>query len=130
MPTDDQLSERINRNLPVWTRPELSVLVCYSKVMLKEALLEADLLSEPWLARSVNRAFPQQLIDRYQQAVAQHQLSHEIAATQLANDLVDRMGFSFFFRQIESTGASSGDVIRAYTIVINIFGIDKLSQSI
>ena len=130
LPTDDQLSERINRNLPVWTRPELSVLVCYSKVMLKEALLEADLLSEPWLARSVNRAFPQQLIDRYPQAVAQHQLSHEIAATQLANDLVDRMGFSFFFRQMESTGASSGEVIRAYTIVINILGIDKLWQSI
>ena len=130
LPTDDQLSERINRNLPVWNRPELSVLVCYSKVMLKEALLEADLLSEPWLARSVNRAFPQQLIDRYPQAVAQHQLSHEIAATQLANDLVDRMGFSFFFRQMESTGASSGEVIRAYTIVINILGIDKLWQSI
>jgi glutamate dehydrogenase len=57
LPTDDQLSERINRNKPVWTRPELSVLVCYSKVMLKEALLEADLLSEPWLAKSIDKAF-------------------------------------------------------------------------
>ena len=130
LPSDDQLSERINRNLPVWTRPELSVLICYSKVMLKEALLEADLLSEPWLARSVNRAFPQQVIDKYPDAVAQHQLRHEIAATQLANDLVDRMGFSFFFRQMESTGASAGEVIRAYTMVINILGIDKLWQTI
>ena len=130
LPTDDQLSERINRNLPVWTRPELSVLVCYSKVMLKEALLEVDLLSEPWLASSVNRAFPQQVIDKYPAAVAEHQLRHEIAATQLANDLVDRMGFSFFFRQMESTGASAGEVIRAYSIVINILGIDQLWQSI
>jgi glutamate dehydrogenase len=130
LPTDDQLSERINRNLPVWTRPELSVLVCYSKVMLKEALLEADLLSEPWLAKSVNRAFPEQLMQQYPDAVAEHQLRHEIAATQLANDLVDRMGFSFFFRQMESTGASAGEVIRAYSIVINILGIDTLWQSI
>ena len=58
LPTDDQLNERINRNQPVWTRPELSVLICYAKVMLKEVLLQADLLSEPWLARSVNNAFP------------------------------------------------------------------------
>jgi glutamate dehydrogenase len=130
LPTDDQLNERINRNQPVWTRPELSVLICYAKVMLKEVLLQADLLSEPWLARSVNNAFPLELIERYSGAVAEHQLRHEIVATQLANDLVDRMGFSFFFRQMESTGASAGEVVRAYTQVINILGIDELWQSI
>ena len=130
LPTDDQLNERINRNQPVWTRPELSVLICYAKVMLKEVLLQADLLSEPWLARSVNNAFPLELVERYSDAVAEHQLRHEIVATQLANDLVDRMGFSFFFRQMESTGASAGEVVRAYTQVINILGIDELWQSI
>ncbi len=126
LPTDDQLNERINRNQPVWTRPELSVLVCYSKVMLKEALLQADLLSESWLAKSVEEAFPAELISRYSEAVTEHQLRQEIVATQLANDLVDRMGFSFFFRQMESTGASAGEVIRAYTMVINILNIDDL----
>ena len=130
LPTDDQLNERINRNKPVWTRPELSVLVCYSKVMLKEVLLQADLLSEPWLANSVNDAFPEELVNRYSDAVAEHQLRHEIVATQLANDLVDRMGFSFFFRQMESTGASAGEVVRAYTMVINVLGIDEQWQNI
>jgi glutamate dehydrogenase len=130
LPTDDQLNERINRNQPVWTRPELSVLICYSKVMLKEVLLQVDLLSEPWLARSVDNAFPLELIERYSGAVAEHQLRHEIVATQLANDLVDRVGFSFFFRQMESTGASAGEVVRAYTQVINILGINELWQSI
>ena len=125
LPTDEQLNERINRNQTVWTRPELSVLICYSKVMLKEALFEAD-LSEPWLAKSVNAAFPAQLIARYGEAVADHQLRHEIIGTQLANDLVDRMGFSFFFRQMESTGASVEEVVRAYSIVMNVLAIDKL----
>lgn len=126
LPTDEQLNERINRNQTVWTRPELSVLICYSKVMLKETLLEADLQSDPWLAKSVSAAFPAQLIARYGEAVANHQLRHEIMATQLANDLVDRMGFSFFFRQMESTGATADEVIRAYSIVINVLGIDQL----
>jgi len=130
LPTDDQLSERINRNQPSWTRPELAVLVCYSKVMLKEALVDADLLSDTHLAASVNKAFPPALVDAYADAVANHQLRQEIAATQLANDLVDRVGFSFFFRQMESTGASAGDVIRAYAIAMNILGIEVLWQQI
>ena len=130
LPTDDQLTERINRHQPVWTRPEIAVLVCYSKVMLKEVLLGADLLSEPWLAKSLHNGFPSELIERYGEAVAEHQLRNEIIATQLANDLVDRMGFSFFFRQMESTGASAGEVVRAYTMVINVLGIDKLWENI
>jgi len=130
LPTDDQLSERINRHKPSWTRPELAVLVCYSKVMLKEALVVADLLSEPFLAASVERAFPQALVARYPDEVANHQLRQEIVATQLANDMVDRVGFSFFFRQMESTGASAGDVIRAYSIAMNILGLHQLWDNI
>ncbi|UVW36290.1 NAD-glutamate dehydrogenase [SAR92 clade bacterium H455] len=130
LPTDDQLSERINRHKPSWTRPELAVLVCYSKVMLKEALVAADLLSEPFLAASVERAFPPALVARYPDEVANHQLRQEIVATQLANDMVDRVGFSFFFRQMESTGASAGDVIRAYSIAMNILGLHKLWDNI
>ena len=130
LPTDDQLSERINRHKPSWTRPELAVLVCYSKVMLKEALVVADLLSEPFLAASVERAFPPALVARYPDEVANHQLRQEIVATQLANDMVDRVGFSFFFRQMESTGASAGDVIRAYSIAMNILGLHQLWDNI
>ncbi len=130
LPTDDQLNERLNRQKPSWTRPELSVLVCYSKVMLKEALVAADLLSEPFLAASVERAFPPALVERYPDEVTSHQLRQEIVATQLANDMVDRVGFSFFFRQMESTGASAGDVIRAYSIAMNILGLHQLWDSI
>jgi glutamate dehydrogenase len=66
------------------------------------------------------------LFSQYSKAVAEHQLRAEIIATQLANDLVDRMGFSFCFRQMESTGVSAGEVVRAYTMAINILGIDQL----
>ena len=130
LPTDDQLNERINRNQPVWTRPELSVLVCYAKVMLKEILLETDLLSDPWLVKSADNAFPPELIQRYGDAVADHQLRQEIAATQLANDMVDRVGFTFFYRQMESTGAVASDIIRAYTISLHILDIESLWQTI
>jgi glutamate dehydrogenase len=130
LPSDEQLNDRISRGQPIWTRPELSVLICYSKVMLKEALLEANLLEDPLLAQSVSRAFPPLLVERYPEDIAEHQLSAEIAATQLANDMVDRVGFTFFFRQVESTGASPADIVRAFTISMNILGIDDLWQQV
>ena len=126
LPTDEQLNDRVSRGQPIWTRPELAVLICYSKVVLKEALLEADLLDDEVLAESVNRAFPAQLVETYAADVAEHQLRREIAATQLANDMVDRVGFTFFFRQMESTGASAADIVRAFSISMHILDIDKL----
>ena len=50
LPSDEALVDRQNRGQTVWTRPELAVLVSYSKVMLKECLAEADLLSDSTLA--------------------------------------------------------------------------------
>ncbi|MCS5587560.1 MAG: NAD-glutamate dehydrogenase [Porticoccaceae bacterium] len=130
LPTDEQLKERSQRGQLIWTRPELSVLVCYSKVRLKELLLDAQLLTDPWLTKSLNHAFPAEVVDRYGSAVAKHPLCNQIASTQLANDVVDRGGLSFFFHQMESTGASAGEIIRAYTIAINIFEVDRLWREI
>ena len=130
LPSDDQLVDRINRQHPSWTRPELSVLICYSKVVLKEALAESNLLADPWLGQSVIDYFPAAIVSDFGEAVKTHPLANEIAANQIVNDLVNRVGFSFFFRQMESTGASAEDVIKAYTIVTEVMGIKSLWQQI
>ena len=130
LPSDDQLVDRINRQHPSWTRPELSVLICYSKVVLKEALAESNLLTDPWLAQSVIDYFPAAIVSGFGEAVKTHPLANEIAANQIVNDLVNRVGFSFFFRQMESTGASAEDVIKAYTIVTEVLGIKSLWQQV
>jgi glutamate dehydrogenase len=130
LPSDEQLTDRINRHQPSWTRPELSVLICYSKVLLKEALAGSDLLSDPWLASTVTKYFPKALVSQFGEAVEAHSLANEIAINQVVNDLVNRVGFSFFFRQMESTGSSAEDVIRAYTVVIEVLGLKRLWQQI
>ena len=130
LPSDEQLTDRINRHQPSWTRPELSVLICYSKVLLKEALAGSDLLSDPWLASAVTNYFPKALESQFGEAVEAHSLANEIAINQVVNDLVNRVGFSFFFRQMESTGSSAEDVIRAYTVVIEVLGLKRLWQQI
>ncbi len=122
LPSDEDLAERalLNRGL---TRPELAVLVSYSKAVLKESLGEAALEQDPSLAEAAATAFPARLVERFPEDVAAHRLRREIICTQVANDMVNRMGPNFVSRQQRATGAPVADVARAYTAAMVIYGL-------
>ncbi|HCD56090.1 MAG TPA: NAD-glutamate dehydrogenase, partial [Halieaceae bacterium] len=69
---------------------------------------------------------PPQLLERYPEEVAEHGLRREIMCTQVANDIVNRLGFNFVPRQRKATGAPVADVARAYTAVMHIYAVDEL----
>jgi glutamate dehydrogenase len=129
IPTDEELAERRMQG-KVLTRPELSVLISYSKGLLKEELIDADLGTDRVLAEAVKSAFPARLVEQYGEDLAEHRLHREIVATQIANDMVNRMGPSFVFRQCKATGASVADVARAYTSVMEIYSLGELWKNI
>ena len=120
LPHDDELTRRRGLNLGM-TRPELSVLLSYSKIMLYRQLLESDVPEDPWLSKELQRYFPKPLQDKYAAYMDGHRLKREIIATQVTNSLVNRMGASFALRMHEDTGASAAEVARAYTIAREIF---------
>jgi glutamate dehydrogenase len=122
LPSDESLGDRKAQGKTL-TRPELSVLVSYSKALLKEELIDSDLGQDPHLSGAVKTAFPPLLVTRYEEEVLEHRLSREIMSTQIANDIVNRMGLNFVSRQRKATGASCADVARAYTTVMEVFGI-------
>ncbi|GAB5414175.1 MAG: NAD-glutamate dehydrogenase GdhB [Congregibacter sp.] len=129
LPGDEELLERRGKGQAL-TRPELSILISYSKAILKEELIASDLGSDPHLASAVATAFPQQLVERFFVEVAEHRLQREIMCTQVANDIVNRMGLNFVLRQRKATGAPVADVARAYTAVMAIFGLTDLWSDI
>jgi len=71
-------------------------------------------------------AFPPQIVTGYTSALGRHRLRREIIATQIANDMVNTMGISFAQRLMESTGASVGDVAKAYVIARDIYGVSDV----
>jgi len=129
LPSDEELLERRVQGKTL-TRPELSVLVSYSKAALKELLIESDLGQDPYLANAVKTAFPLRLLKQYQEEILEHRLHKEIMATQIANDIVNRMGLNFVLRQQKATGAPVADVARAYTTVMEIFKLPALWSDI
>ncbi len=125
LPSEEEITERRAQGKAL-TRPELSVLVSYSKAILKEQLIDSDLGIDPYLANMVKTAFPQRLVERYSDEVLSHRLHREIMATQVANDMVNRMGLNYVLRQARATGASAADVARAYTTVMEVFHLREL----
>lgn len=120
LPSEEQLTERLAANHGL-TRAELSVLISYSKIDLKEALLKSRVPDDDYLTRDMETAFPPSLVSKYAVAMRRHRLKREIVSTQIANDLVNNMGITFVQRLKESTGMSPANVAGAYVIVRDIF---------
>lgn len=129
LPSDDELLERRVQGKAL-TRPELSVLVSYSKAALKEQLIEADLGQDPYLTKAVKTAFPPRLVEQYPEEIQEHRLQREIMATQIANDIINRMGLNFVLRQQKATGVRVADVARAYTTVLEVYQMPALWEEI
>ncbi len=115
LPDDEELHDRRQRGLGL-TRPELSVLLSYSKIRLYRQLLDSDVPEDPYLSRELRDYFPTPLREEFAQFMPEHRLKREIIATQVTNSLVNRMGVSFVMRMREDTSATPGEVARAYTI--------------
>ena len=124
LPADDILLERQSHSLGL-TRPELSILISYAKAVLKEDLASDNIADNAYVAKAVEGAFPEKIAAEYALPLYNHRLKREIVATQIANDMVNNMGISFAQRLIESTGASVGDVAKAYIAARDVYQMEK-----
>ncbi|ODU45294.1 MAG: glutamate dehydrogenase [Lysobacteraceae bacterium SCN 69-123] len=115
LPSDAEFSERKARGLGL-TRPELSILLSYSKIVAFQQLLESDVPEDPYLSKELVRYFPQALQERYAEHMQRHRLRREIIATAVTNSMVNRMGATFLMRMQEDTGRSPAQIAKAYSI--------------
>ncbi len=129
LPDDKKLMERKASNQGL-TRPELAVLLAYSKIYIKQEILKTDLDKDPYLNQIVSTAFPPSLKKNYNKAMQNHPLRREIIATQLSNQIVNEMGFTFAHRMEIETGASVGDIIRAFIIASTVFNSAEIQRLI
>ena len=115
LPSDAEIDERKARGVGL-TRPELAVLLSYSKLVAYPQLLESDVPEDPYLSKELLRYFPAPLQQRYAEAMERHQLKREIIATAVTNSTINRMGATFLMRMAEDSGRAIGEIAKAYTI--------------
>ncbi|WP_430462681.1 NAD-glutamate dehydrogenase [Thalassolituus sp. LLYu03] len=124
LPPEDVLLERKASGTGL-TRPELAVLISYTKADLKEQLNRPAMNDDPYIARILETAFPATLADGFREPLYRHRLRSEIIATQLANDMVNYMGITFVNRLHDSTGATVTDIAAAYITARDVFSLDE-----
>ncbi len=129
LPSDAEVAERVSDEVGL-TSPEFSVLVAYAKITLADALLASDLPDDPWFARVLRAYFPQQLVERYDDRLAAHPLRRQIVTTRLVNDMVNRGGITFAYRAMEESGATAEQVMRAYVVCREVFGLSEYVASV
>src|SRR5438093_7483694 len=125
LPDDEEFAERRAAKTGL-TAPERAVLLAYSKIALYDELLASNVPDDPFISTALERYFPEPLRERYRAEILAHPLRREIIATHVTNSMINRVGSTFVHRMQEETGAAAPDVVRAYLIVREVFGMVDL----
>ena len=125
LPPEDEIVERRRKGLGL-TRPELAMLLSYSKIWLSDRLGESDIAGDRFLGGELTRYFPEPVQRRFPREIQRHQLRSDIIVTAITNSLVNRMGPVFAIRMQEDTGADVGSIARAYSIAREVTDMREL----
>ncbi|MCJ8320857.1 MAG: NAD-glutamate dehydrogenase, partial [Colwellia sp.] len=127
LPDDDELQAR-NVAKHGLTRPELAVLMAYSKMDVNNALLkEQGLLTDPYFEKYLFTAFPDVLATKYPEFIIKHPLAQQIIATSVANEIFNRGGIHAVREQ---TGATIAEIVKAFVIAKEVFCLDEIWSEI
>ncbi|MCH7833325.1 MAG: NAD-glutamate dehydrogenase, partial [Proteobacteria bacterium] len=129
LPDDETLDEREAAKLGL-NRPEIAILMSYSKIWLYDELLASDLPDDPRMEEDLVDYFPTPLRSKYLNDIRRHRLRREIIATRLTNSLVNRVGDTFIPEFMEKTGKSAAQIARAYTIAREVFSLRDIWSAI
>ncbi len=129
IPSDDEISERVVTGQGL-TRPELSVLIAYGKMVLKEELNIPSITQNDYYSQYLVNAFPPMLREKFSKEMQEHPLRSEIIATKVTNEIVNDMGLNFVHRIKEETGASVTEICNSYSIVKAIFNMGELWETV
>ncbi len=124
LPTTEELVERQEEGLEL-TRPELAILLSYSKLHLKERIRASELTGDPALVSLLREYFPEPVVEAVEEGrLEEHPLRERIVATELTNRFVDRMGATCHLELMRETGRSAARVVRAWYCAARLAGAE------
>lgn len=112
------------------TRPEIAVILAYTKIHIKQQVLKSDLPEDPFLSQLLQTAFPKTIANKYSKELQDHPLKRDIIATQLSNHVINEMGITFVYRLQVETGATVDEIVRAHAVASHIFNTEAMQNTI
>jgi glutamate dehydrogenase len=125
LPDEETLQDRQKENIGL-TRPEISIVMPYSKLWLYDVILDSDLPDVQELQQDLIDYFPTNLRKTYRKDILQHRLNREIIATIVTNSMINRVGGTFVASLNEKTGASPVEIAKAFIATRDAFGLEEI----
>ncbi len=122
LPDDEELTLLRERGEGL-SSPEFCTLLAYAKIAVTAELNAVGLESEPYYDKVLAAYFPEPLVARYENRLADHPLRRQIISTMVSNNIINRGGITFVYRALEETGASAPEVARAYSVAREVFDL-------
>ena len=128
LPGDDEVLKMISESRGL-DAPQIAVLIAYTRTFIKGGIMKSNLLqhglASVYESQYLLSYFPESIRNRFEKYIKQHKLKHEILATCISNDIVNRMG-CVFVSHIESMGITIDTIARVYVIVSRIYNLQDI----
>ncbi len=112
------------------TRPELAVLMAYTKLFLFDEIVEEVDINEPILRKLYESYYPKSLIEKYGDSIYEHKLIKEILATVMVNRFVNQFGFVNFLSLHTTYGKDFYKIILRYFQAEEIFELPSVRSQL
>ena len=112
------------------TRPELCVMLAYSKMDIYNKILASDLVKDKYFENELLAYFPKLMQEKLSAEILSHQLRNEIIATQITNFVVNRIGITFINQICQDSGFSLVEVVKNFIIACDSFRIREIWQQV
>jgi glutamate dehydrogenase len=129
LPDEKNLIERARMGLGL-TAPEIAVLLAYSKIALKQAILETELPDTPVFQKLLTSYFPDAIAAACAGQIPSHPLRREIITTKIVSRLVNRMGTTFVQQIGDETGADLTRIVSAWYAASELLNAEALWNEI
>jgi glutamate dehydrogenase len=129
LPSDAELAVRRDQGEGL-SRPELAMLLAYTKIAIYKEVIRSRLPDEPLFSRDLARYFPACLQKRFAAEIAAHPLRREIVSTMVVNGMVNRVGSGFVNDLQERTGRTDDEAMRAYAVVRDVFELEAYWRAV
>ena len=107
-------------------RPIISSIISYSKIFVKNVLLESTLIDETFANQFLFKYFPKSFLAAYEHEIVHHPLRREIIATVMADNIINLQGATFISDYNKRGKESFLLKIKSYLITNQLFDANDI----
>ncbi len=129
IPKDENIHEIIDKKGAI-IRPILSSLLSYSKIFIKNILLESSFIDEPYAVQYLYKYFPKSFVSVYEHEIHAHPVKREIIATVIADKIINLQGVMFIGEYLRLSHEKFILKIKSYLIGNELFSANDIRHEI